>query len=115
MKKLAPEEKAEWLKNRAWERQKLGLQPSEYNALTPFEIKCELEALKIIENERKNVFKLIDEHLARIELLLNGFTFPSIKNIEDLRILKTAKKISAAMETGNLDDNERPRDATRRH
>lgn len=98
-------ERAEWLKNCAWERQKLGLSVAEYNSLTPFEIKCELEALKEIESERKTLLKLIDEHLSRIEILLNGFNFPSVKTIDDLRMLKTVKKISSATRRRNEKKN----------
>lgn len=77
-----------WLISAALERQMLGLSPAEYNALTPSEISAELEAAKILERRRESFFEMFDEHLARLELLANGYTFPDAKSTEDFRILK---------------------------
>lgn len=75
----------------ALERQRLGLSPSEYYALTPLQVKCELEALKIIAQEKTNALLALDEHLARIEMLLNGYNFPNVKSVDEFRILKRSK------------------------
>ena len=85
-----------WLISAAWERQRLGLSPAEYNALTPLQIQCELEVADCIERKRNQIVELIDEHFARLEFLANGFYFPDLKSIEDFKILKTkkTKKIS---------------------
>lgn len=80
-----------WLISAAWERQRLGLSPAEYNALTPLQIQCELEVADCIERRRNQIVELIDEHFARLEFFANGFYFPDLKSIEDFKILKTKK------------------------
>lgn len=81
----------DWLISAAWERQRLGLSPAEYNALTPLQIQCELEVANELEIRRNQIVELIDEHFARLEFLANGFYFPDLKSIEDFRILKREK------------------------
>lgn len=118
----------EWLISAALERQILGLSPAEYNALTPSEISAELEAAKILERRRDSFIEMLDEHFARLELLLNGYTFPDAKNTEDFRILKrrtstpsekqrkanTIKNIKMAIKMRTLVDKiRRERDAKR--
>lgn len=76
----------------AWERQKLGLSKSEYDALSPFEIQCELEALKFIEKEKRQILEILDYHLSRLELLANGYSFTELTSIDDFRLLKTEKE-----------------------
>jgi len=72
-------QKAQLIKWAEW-RQKLGLSIAEFDALTPFEVQCELEAAQNIELEkwrekialRDSLSELLDIHLARIAMLLNG-------------------------------------------
>ena len=47
-----PENVKSLLIHNAYERQKLGLSVAEYQNLTPFELECEIEALKIIEKKK---------------------------------------------------------------
>lgn len=91
LKKPTKESVRQFLISSAWERQKLGLSKTEYDALTPFEIKCELEALKFIEQERNNIVEVLDEHFARLEILANGYNFSDLKTTEDFRIFKPKK------------------------
>lgn len=61
-------------------RQRLGLSVAEFDALTPFELDCEIEAYcQRIEDEQRaksayfdNISTLLDLHLARIAMLVNG-------------------------------------------
>ena len=87
-KRPTKESVRQFLISSAWERQKLGLTKTEYDALSPFEIKCELEALKFIEQEKSNMLEILDEHFARIEILLNGYNFSELNSISDFRIFK---------------------------
>lgn len=87
-KKPTKESIKQYLIASAWERQKLGLSKAEYDALSPFEIKCELEALKFIEQEKQNLIEVLDEHFARLEILANGYNFTDLKTTADFRILK---------------------------
>jgi hypothetical protein len=91
LKKPSKESVKQVLISSAWERQKLGLSKTEYDALSPFEIKCELEALNIIQEEKKQILQIIDEHFARLELLANGFSFSGCKTVDDFKILKSNK------------------------
>jgi hypothetical protein len=91
LKKPTKESIKQYLISSAWERQKLGLTKTEYDALTPFEIKCELEALKFIEQEKNNIVEVLDEHFARLEILANGYNFADLKTTEDFRIFKPKK------------------------
>ncbi len=81
----------DWLISAAWERQRLGLSPAEYNALTPLQIQCELKVANELENKRNQIIELIDEHFARLEFFANGFYFPGMESLEDFRILKREK------------------------
>lgn len=95
-------DRAQYLIARAVERQTLGLSVSEYNALTPFEIACELEAQRILgsDNERLfNALKLLDLHLSTIEILLNGFKFPNAKTLADFRLLKDERQKKPSKKT----------------
>lgn len=91
----------------AWERQKLGLSKTEYDALSPFEIKCELEALKYIEREKQNIIEALDEHFARLEILANGYNFTELKSTADFRIFKRnqSKEISERQRKNNVKKN----------
>ena len=91
LKRPTKESIKQYLVSSAWERQKLGLTKTEYDALTPFEIKCELEALKFIEREKNNLVEILDEHFARLEILANGYNFADLKTTEDFRIFKPKK------------------------
>ena len=91
LKRPTKESLKNYLISSAYERQKLGLTKNEYDALSPFEIKCEIEALKIIEQEKQNLFEILDEHFSRLEILLNGYNFTDLKSVQDFRILKTEK------------------------
>ena len=91
LKRPTKESVRQFLISSAWERRKLGLTKTEYDALTPFEIKCELEALKFIEQEKNNMLEILDEHFARIEILLNGYNFSELNSISDFRIFKPKK------------------------
>jgi hypothetical protein len=91
LKRPTKESVRQYLVSSAWERQKLGLTKTEYDALTPFEIKCELEALKFIEREKNNLVEILDEHFARLEILANGYIFADLKTTEDFRIFKPKK------------------------
>ena len=77
---------------RARERQKLGLSISEYNALTPRELKAELAAAAEIEKrksaERELKLKLFDTHLATLEMLTYNANFKGGLKISNFEILK---------------------------
>lgn len=86
------EEKEAFLISAALERQRLGLTKSEYDALTPFEISCELKALEIINAENRARFEIFDDHMARIALMLNGYAFPELKTVQDFRMVLRKKE-----------------------
>lgn len=92
IKKPTKESVKQHLISSAWERQKLGLSKSEYDALSPFEIQCELEALKYIEKEKQQFLEILDYHLSRLSILANGYSFTELKSVEDFRLLKTEKE-----------------------
>lgn len=92
IRKPTKESVKQYLISSAWERQKLGLSKSEYDALSPFEILCELEALKIIEKEKQQFLEILDYHLSRLSILANGYSFTELKSVEDFRLLKTEKE-----------------------
>lgn len=106
-KKPTKESIKQYLISSAWERQKLGLSKSEYDALSPFEIKCELEALKYIEKEKQSLIEILDEHFARLEILANGYNFTDLKSTADFRIFKRnqSKEISDRQRKNNVKKN----------
>lgn len=107
LKRPTKESVKQYLVSSAWERQKLGLSKAEYDALSPFEIKCELEALKYIEQEKQSLFEILDEHFARLEILANGYSFTDLKSTSDFRILKRnqSKTISDRQRKNNNKKN----------
>lgn len=107
LKRPTKESIKQYLVSSAWERQKLGLSKAEYDALTPFEIKCELEALKFIEQEKQRLIEVLDEHFARLEILANGYNFTDLKSTADFRIFKRNqnKNISNRQHKNNLKKN----------
>lgn len=77
---------SEFLTSKALERQILGLSIAEYEALTPFEVACELKAAEILRKFKDLRFQILDEHLARLEILANGYQFKDLKRVEDFRL-----------------------------
>lgn len=107
LKRPTKESIKQYLISSAWERQKLGLSKSEYDALSPFEIMCELEALKYIEKEKQSFIEILDEHFARLEILANGYNFTDLKSTADFRIFKRnqSKEISERQRKNNVKKN----------
>lgn len=101
MRKPNAEQLSDYLTSMALERQMLGLTKSEYDALTPFEVACELKAVELLRKFKDLRFQILDEHFARLEILANGFKFEDLKRIEDFRLTKREGAESA------LSDKER--------
>lgn len=100
MEKPAKGEIKNWLVSAAHERQRLGLAKSEYEALTPFEISCELEARELLDRAERFRLEVLDIHLARISLILNGYQFPGLKSIDDCRLFKPEMRAKPAKKDG---------------
>lgn len=100
-KKPSAKEAEAVLISNALERQMLGLSIAEYSALTPLEIDCELKAHALLQKQKETLLRALDEHLARLEILANGYNFPTVSSAQDFRIFpdKPAPKPKPAGDT----------------
>ena len=87
MKKPDIAKQSEFLTSKALERQMLGLSIAEYEALTPFEVACELKAAEILRKFGDLRLQILDEHLARLEILANGYQCKGMGKVEDFRLV----------------------------
>lgn len=78
----------------------MGLGIAEYNALTPLELRAELEACAEIKDAERDRFKfqnrLIDNHFAILETLVYNAHFKNPAKVSDFKLIEEKKAVISA-------------------